>query len=355
MSAHLRVPAHAAVNLLREMVDIPSESYHEAELAQYLLKVLESWGFTATLDRVGNVVGELDCGPGPTVLLLGHMDTSPGQPEVRLTDDRLYGRGTVDAKGPLAAMLCAAVNARTFRGRLRCIGAVEEETPRSRGAAEVVHVTDCPDAVIVGEPSGVDAVVLGYKGRLDLKYDIRCAPMHPTNPQPHAAEQIVRAWHALLEVLGPTSHRSFDRPGATLTELSGDFETASARFTVRTPPGFHAEDCTEELRRLIPQGEVTLVHAVPACRVPRTDPVVKALTQAIRGQQLSPRAKVKTATSDMNTVAEQWNVPMATYGPGDSTLDHSADEHITLSEYLRSITVISSALDDLSRSLGGNQ
>ncbi|MFF3501539.1 M20/M25/M40 family metallo-hydrolase [Streptomyces sp. NPDC003247] len=352
MSTRPAVTSHDAVGLLRGMVEIPSESYEESRLAHYLLKVLESWGFTASLDRVGNVVGEIDRGPGPSVLLLGHMDTSAGRPEVRLADGRLHGRGTVDAKGPLAAMLCAAANARTFRGRLRVVGAVEEETPHSRGATEIVRQGDRPDAVIVGEPSGVDAVVLGYKGRLDLQYDVRCASTHPTNPQPHATELTVRAWHTLLDVLGPTSHHAFDRPGATLTALSGDLETASARLTVRTSPDFDENAFTEELRRRVSPGDVTVVHSVPACRVRRTDPVVKALTRAIRGQRLSPRAKVKTATSDMNTLAEHWDVPMATYGPGDSALDHSADEHIVLSEYLRSIAVLSDALDELFLSLG---
>ncbi|MFE5212392.1 acetyl-lysine deacetylase, partial [Streptomyces sp. NPDC056600] len=60
-----------------------------------------------------------------------------------------------------------------------------------------------------------------------------------------------------------------------------------------------------------------------------------------------PRLKVKTATSDMNTLAEVWDIPMATYGPGDSSLDHADDEHIVLSEYLRGIDVLTSAIEEL--------
>jgi LysW-gamma-L-lysine carboxypeptidase len=49
----------------------------------------------------------------------------------------------------------------------------------------------------------------------------------------------------------------------------------------------------------------------------------------------------------MNTLAEVWDVPMATYGPGDSALDHSDDEHIALDEYLRGIAVLRTALRHL--------
>jgi LysW-gamma-L-lysine carboxypeptidase len=51
----------------------------------------------------------------------------------------------------------------------------------------------------------------------------------------------------------------------------------------------------------------------------------------------------------MNTLAEVWDIPMATYGPGDSSLDHADDEHIMLSDYLRGIDVLTTALSELAR------
>ncbi|MCQ0003194.1 M20/M25/M40 family metallo-hydrolase [Streptomyces sudanensis] len=100
-------------------------------------------------------------------------------------------------------------------------------------------------------------------------------------------------------------------------------------------------------------GILQVVNTVRACRVGRNDPVVRALTVAIRAQGGSPRAKVKTGTSDMNTLAEEWAVPMATYGPGDSSLDHSDQEHIKLSEYLFGIRVLTRALAELDGHLTG--
>jgi LysW-gamma-L-lysine carboxypeptidase len=57
--------------------------------------------------------------------------------------------------------------------------------------------------------------------------------------------------------------------------------------------------------------------------------------------------KLKTATSDINVFAEYWAVPMATYGPGDSRLDHSDDEHIEIEEYLKGIRVLGETLASL--------
>jgi [amino group carrier protein]-lysine/ornithine hydrolase len=334
-----------AAALLRSMVDIPSPSYAEADLAHHLLGALRELGFRTFLDEAGNVIGELDLGVGPCVMLLGHLDTVGEQLPVTIHDGRLYGRGAVDAKGPLAAMICAAASAYRFSGRLVVVGVVEEETPGSRGAMTIRGSYPKPDAVIVGEPSGWSGVVLGYKGKLDLRCHVRRPATHPTNPEPKAVEIAARAWTELLTILGPqASHRRFDRPAATLVSLVGDLTSATAEFSVRIPPGFDSAACVSALRARVDGGVVEVRNLVPACRVGRTDRVVDALCRAIRGHGAVPPAKVKTATSDMNTLAEVWSVPMATYGPGDSRLDHCDNEHIVLADYHRSIAVLADAL-----------
>lgn len=337
-----------AIGLLRSMLEIPSVSYHERDLAGYLVDTMTDLGFRAHIDGVGNVVGVIERGPGPTVMLLGHLDTVPGVLSVRSLDGRLHGRGAVDAKGPLAAMICAAVGAVDFRGRLVVIGVVEEETPRSRGAMAIRATHQRPDALIIGEPSGWSSVVLGYKGKLDLRYTVRCPATHPSNPVPKASELAVACWTALVELLGPEAgHGVFDQPGATLSQLNADLTTATADLSVRIPPGFDAGALVQALRDRLPAGELQVLNSVAACRVGRADPAVRALAAGIRRLHAQPRLVVKTATSDMNTLAEIWDIPMATYGPGDSSLDHSDDEHIMLSDYQRGIDVLTIAIAEL--------
>lgn len=343
---------HRAEQLLRGMLEISSASYHEQRLAAFLAGRLRDLGFDSEVDAAGNVVGRIDRGDGPVVMLLGHIDTIPGDLPVFTRDGRMYGRGAVDAKAPFATMICAAARATDFRGQIVVIGAVEEETPGSRGAMHVRRTHAQPDALVIGEPSGWSSIVVGYKGKLDLQYTVECPSTHPSNPAPKASELVTSAWAILVELLGPDAgHGSFDQPGATLTHINGDLTTATAEFSVRTPPGFDQRLLTERMRDRLDHGRLEVVNSVAACRVGRNDLVVRALTKAIRNDGVVPSLKVKTATSDMNTLAETWQIPMATYGPGDSKLDHADDEHIVIADYLHGIRVLTGALTELGRSL----
>jgi LysW-gamma-L-lysine carboxypeptidase len=218
-----------------------------------------------------------------------------------------------------------------------------------------LHILDThrqPDALIIGEPSGWRTVVLGYKGKLDFRYRVSVESTHPTNPLPKAGELAAGCWQEVLDLLGPqASHARFEQPGATMVSISGDLTSASTEVSIRTPPAFDAAGFLTALRARLLSGELEFINFVAACRVDRTDPVVRALSAAIRQAGSAAGAKVKTATSDMNTLAEHWQIPMATYGPGESVLDHADDEHVLLADYLASIRVLSTALNELSTTL----
>lgn len=342
------VSEEAAVTLLRRMLEIPSPSGAEGELATYLLGAMTGLGLASRLDQAGNVVAETGRGQGPHIMLLSHLDTVPGQIPVRSAGGRLYGRGASDAKGPLAAMICAAAGAAGFPGRISVIGAVEEEVPSARGAVLVRDSYPVPDACVIGEPSGGSTIVLGYKGKLDLRYTVRCPPAHPTSPGPKASELMTDFWVTLNEIVGPADHTVFALPGVTLESFSGDTAQATARIGVRIPPGFDAGALLARLREQAGGGALTVLGARSPCVMDRRNPVVRALTAGIRRQSGGPpRLLVKTATSDMNTLAEEWDVPMASYGPGESRLDHADDEHIVLDDYFQAIAVLSDALAGL--------
>jgi LysW-gamma-L-lysine carboxypeptidase len=85
----------------------------------------------------------------------------------------------------------------------------------------------------------------------------------------------------------------------------------------------------------------------PPHRTEKNTPPVRALLRAIRAQEGRPRFKLKTGTSDMNVVGPAWGCPVVAYGPGDSALDHTPNEHIELSEFQRGINVLTRALQIL--------
>ena len=90
------------VDLLTEMLRLYSPSGKEANIAEYLAGELKKNNFEVITDKIGNVIGTRGSG-SPTLLLCGHMDTIPGEIEVKLEGDNLYGRGAVDAKALLQA------------------------------------------------------------------------------------------------------------------------------------------------------------------------------------------------------------------------------------------------------------
>jgi LysW-gamma-L-lysine carboxypeptidase len=349
MSGPAAAPSDAeAIELVRRMVAIPSPSGQEGALAGFLCQALTELGFRARIDATGNVSGTIERGPGPSVLLLGHLDTAGDPLPVGLRDGRLYGRGAVDAKGPLAAMVCAAARAVQAAGTVTVIGVVEEETPGSRGAVAVRQNHPMPAAAIIGEPSGWSSVVLGYKGKLDLTYRVRRPPTHSTNPAPKASELAVACWQAVLELLGPeASHARFDQPAATLVSVTGGLAEAEIAVGIRMPLGYDSTGLLAELRQRCPDGDLIVDNDIAACRADRRNPVVLSLCGSIRAAGAVPALKVRSGTSDMNTLAQEWNIPMATYGPGQNVLDHSDDEHLVIADYLRSIEVLSSALTRL--------
>ena len=139
------------------------------------------------MDELSNAVGVRQNGSDEEitreVVLLGHMDTVPGKIPVRIEDGILYGRGSVDAKGPLATFVMAAAQANLPLGtRLVVVGAVEEECATSKGARHIATQYK-PDMCIIGEPSGWDAVTLGYKGRLLIHYRLDQAMSHTAGPE----------------------------------------------------------------------------------------------------------------------------------------------------------------------------
>ncbi|MGH3375068.1 MAG: M20/M25/M40 family metallo-hydrolase [Actinoallomurus sp.] len=338
-------------DLLYAMLEIPSLSGQEEPLARYLERAMTTMGFATRRDEAGNVIGDIGTGQGPTLMLLSHMDTVAPALPARRDETRLYGRGAVDAKGPLAAMICAAAARPGFPGLIRVIGAVEEER-LSRGGHHLARTLPPPDALVIGEPGGWDRVVLGYKGKIDLEFWAERPATHSTNPRPKAGEAVVTFWQGLLEALGPErDHAAFGLPAATLRSITGNLTSGHADIDCRIPPGFDVPAFLARLRDLAGGGELKVTRSIPAARTTRTDPVVRALSAAIRTIGGAPRPTLKTGTSDMNTVSATWTVPMAGYGPGDGSLDHSDEESIEISEFLTGIAVLTSAIDQLAADL----
>ncbi len=366
---------------LIELVKHYSPSGEEAAAVDYLIRRMAELGFgRAFRDEAGNAMGMIGDGPRQ-VILLGHIDTVPGEIPVHLAppphpdghppshllsgegmggwggrDEVLYGRGSVDAKGPLAAFVDAVAIVGPVEGwQFVVIGAVDEE--RNSTGARFVADQYHPDFAIIGEPSRWDRITLGYKGSAWAEIIVRRPMSHTASENKNAPEVAVEIWNrvrAWVDKFNMQHQRVFEQVLPSLTSISSgddDFETwASLRVGARLPISVSPESWSEILQKLAsPEKVESLGSAIHAYQADKKNPLVRAFLGGIRSAGGKPGFVVKTGTADLNIVAPKWGCPALAYGPGDSNLDHTPNEHLSLDEYRQSVRVLQNVLKRLAK------
>ncbi len=245
-----------AERLLHELVSIASPSRHEAEASACLVSWMREHGFDqAFVDEAGNAVGVLGMG-SRQVVLLGHIDTFAGFPPVRKKGRLLYGRGAVDAKGPLCTFAVAARRAKLNPDlRVVVIGAVEEEAATSRGARHALTQYQ-PDFSVIGEPSRWDRITLGYKGRLLLDWRWEGGLTHSAGAAPSPAERALSYWRdveAYCDDYNRGIESLYGRLDATIRDINTrqDGVNGIAEMTIglRLPPGLEPDRTSQRSSR----------------------------------------------------------------------------------------------------------
>jgi [amino group carrier protein]-lysine/ornithine hydrolase len=356
---------------LFNLVKIYSPSGSEAAAVGYLVGRMQALHFTqAFSDAAGNAVGVMGDGPRQ-IVLVGHIDTVPGEIPVRvetISPDPpspaslvLYGRGSVDAKGPLSAFVDAAAACGPLPGwQIIVIGAVgeEQDSPGARFVAPLYH----PEAAIIGEPSGWERVTLGYKGSAWAVVTVRRSLAHTAGQGESACEAVVRAWetiNAQAAALNQERQKLFERIQLSLRGMDsggdGFEEWASLRVGARLPLDLPPQRWYEQLSgdpglANIPGISIQPVgFPIPAWQGEKNNPLVRAFLAGIRSVGGQPGFLLKTGTADLNMLAPAWGCPALAYGPGDSALDHTPDEHLSLDEYQRAVEVLQSVLGRVCR------
>jgi LysW-gamma-L-lysine carboxypeptidase len=334
--------------LLHDLVSTPSVSGGESEVAALLVEFFEDSGREASVDAAGNVRTPGD----DSVLLTSHLDTVPGEIEVRSVDGDLWGRGSVDATGSLVAMAAAAVETGASFA-----GVVEEETT-SAGARHLVEDREAPEAVVNGEPTGWDALALGYRGLVRATYEVETESVHSSRPAPNAVQRAV-AWTERVQAAfdSPTGDESASSVFESVTVKPVSFDggptpdghgvAATVDVEFRLPPGTTAGDVQAVVTDCTEEGAVSWTESIPPFAADARSSVAGALRAGIRGAGGEPTHLRKTGTCDANLYAAAWDCPVAVYGPGDANLDHAPDERIALDAFDRGVDVLTTATDRL--------
>lgn len=356
-----------AADLLKGMVERYSPTGHEAELSKFLLKKTEALGFKTRLDKAGNVIGEFGEGT-PTILLCGHMDTVPGKLPVKIEEGRLYGRGAVDAKAPLAAMIAAAsiLSKEKFSGRLIVAGVVDEEG-NGRGTRQLIEDDVKADYAIFGEPSGVDQITIAYKGSLHVKVSVETSTGHSSSPWlfENAIERAFDVYALLSSINFPSEKKGsrFYSLTSSLTKINGGSLSSQVpskcvfHVDLRVPPQIEPMKLFDEVKRVVQEYRkakpmvAVKVEVLDTCEPYEADVnslLIRSLSWAIRMVRGKPATWVrKTGSGDMNLYGASMKIPIVTYGAGDSSLDHTPNEWVDLKEYEDSIQVLCKGIKQL--------
>jgi [amino group carrier protein]-lysine/ornithine hydrolase len=337
--------------LLDDLVRIPSVTGDVDAATARLLEVAADAGYEATRDIAGNVLMTWGEGaPDDEIMLLGHLDTVPGYITVRHEGGRLHGRGTVDAKGPLAAALAAVSRLPRHTGRRVTVIAACDEEGASHGARHLRgRVT--PAHLIVLEPSGWNAITTGYRGCVRIIATVRRPSAHHAGPQAGAADVLVAVLGDVQRSLRGEAGRAVDSVQVRINRLTayddGLDEQATAAVEVRIPLGVSVDGIMAGLATSLGDARVEVASACEPIRVSRGNVVARALARAIASAGGRPRYTTKTGTSDLNVVLPAWGCSAAVYGPGDCGLDHTASESIEVSELRRGADILEAAVRSL--------
>lgn len=338
-----------------------SPSGKEDAAVEWMIARMKEMGFDqAYRDNIGNAIGIKGSGK-KEIVLLGHIDTVPGEIPVHLVNHTpllnnpiLYGRGSVDAKGPLASFIDAVAAIDPGKNyRFVVIGAIDEER-NSIGARHIVDLFH-PMYAIIGEPSSWNRITLGYKGSAHAKVTIHQPMQHSAGEGSSASEKAIAIWNRIqywTDEYNQKQERIFNKVLPALKSINAgndDFATwASLEIGVRLPPGLPPKAWYAKLQELAGDAELQQQgFAVPAYRSGKQNPLVSAFLRSIRSTDGKPGFSIKTGTADMNIVAPTWNCPIVAYGPGDSSLDHTPNEHIALEEYSHAVQVLKNVLAGL--------
>lgn len=362
-----------ALSLLVDLIQAESPSTREGPAREVLEAALRALGLDVETDKAGNLYARKE-GVGPEISLTGHMDVVPAGEAAAwpvppfsgaIKDGALWGRGAVDMKGALAAMVGAAgqLIAERFPGTFSLLFVVAEEVggAGSRHAASWVH----PAVFVLGEPSRL-RLMRGHRGRIEPHLVFKGRQGHaalenPENPLFDLGEALSRLRRLDLGSDPDTGKNTCQPTQVQVSPNAINVVPGRVELTLdcRYGPQVGAKGVLEAARRAAGKGEVVVPELTvrvgsvearypfdfPPYVLPAGDPRLKKALSALD----QDTAGLWPFTTDAPYLAET-GARVLGYGPGDPALAHTTEERLPLSEFEAAI----SGYARLVRALGGD-
>ncbi len=370
------------IALCRTLIQSQSYSGHEDGVVARLQEFFETSGFDSVhVDKYGNVIGCIKGSrPGPKILFDGHIDTVPvedaGKWEhdpfaAEIVDGKIYGRGTSDMKGAVAAMACAAANfaaatGRDFAGEIYVAGVVHEECFEGVAAREISAYVK-PDYVIIGEASQLN-IKIGQRGRGEIMVETFGKPAHSANPEKgiNAVYKMCKVIEA-IRTLEPTHHpvlgdgileltdiKSAPYPGASVVP-----EYCKATYDRRLLVGETKESVLAPINALLeklmaedPELKVKASYAVgkemchtgneitgerffPGWLYDKNDDFVQAVYTELTGMGYTPEITQYNFCTNGSHYAGEAGIKTLGIGPSRENLAHTINEYIEIDQLVK--------------------
>ncbi len=333
------------INLLRELIAIPSISGQETDLAVFVEETARRWGLDVVRNSHGVRVEVRGWGAGPTIVLASHLDVVPAgagwtrdpfTPAIEGT--RLYGRGSGDAKASVAAMLYAARDIVDSGGmdvgRLLVLLGFGEETKNTTMGGAVEDVGEI-DAAVIGEPTSLDFAI-AQRGLLMVDLLAQGDQRHAAYAGPedgftNAVQLLARDLIKLDTVFHGRTHPVLGKAMATATMVEAGVSrnitppVARAVLDIRSTPDWTHEELASELRAMLASDVIVTSRRLTPCETPSGSRLL-ATASRLRPEAVhfgSPTCSDWVFFGDRDAIK---------CGPGTSRRSHTADEYVDIPE-----------------------
>jgi putative selenium metabolism hydrolase len=372
------------IDFLRRMIQTPSLSGEEGPMADLVAREMEALGYEVDEDGMGNVIGRIKGGKGRMILFDGHLDhIQPGDPSswkhapysAEVVDDLVYGRGTVDMKGALAAMIYGCASA-SIEGEVVLTCVVHEETNEGVATRAIIEERDLkPAGCVLGEPTDLK-LSIGQRGRSVFRIVTKGATSHASMPE--LGTNAIYKMAPILEGIKEANKSLPSDPflgSATMVVTTIDCrpgvgpivpDYCEIQVDRRQVPQETLEGVLNEMRELAEGAEVELLVDEVNCYTGRslkvsqyfpgwiTDPHHWLVTEGQRALAVGlgddPDIVGWRFSTNGVATAGELEIPTIGFGPGDPALAHQPDEHISITDVSRAARGFCTLTSELTRS-----
>ena len=350
------------IALLQELIRIPSESSDQTQtsaanpeqaLVSHLTGLCASLGVIHEVQEVRpgrpNFIVRFPTPGAPRLLIVAHLDTvsASGMEDPfsgRIRDEKIYGRGACDDKGPLAAALSTLLQLHRQQKRLRCdvtFAATVDEECSLAGAAVLKQKISSWDLCLCLEPTSLK-IIKAHKGVYRCRITARGKAVHSSTPKlGHNAilgmVEIINDLQLFGYRLGRHKNPELGRASLAITQIKGGTsintipDRCEISVDIRLLPEHHPPMVANAIRQLVGhRGTVEDLFVAHGLQTDMDKPLIRCFQETLEAAGLPADGVTASYATDCSQLQDSG--PCIIWGPGHIEHAHQQDEHIELAQ-----------------------